>query len=140
MAFTRSRPFPEPIASINITPMIDVMLVLLVMLIITLPVVAHKVPIDLPGPGTPPVRQEVPHRLDIAAGGALAWDGRAIADAELPRLLEGVAGDPAGVLHMRTDPTARYERFDAVLATVKRANVSRLGFIGDAAHADWGAR
>ncbi|WP_326525454.1 ExbD/TolR family protein [Sphingomonas sp.] len=129
---------PEPLSAINITPMIDVMLVLIVMMILTIPVMSHKVPIDLPGAGDfVPRAPDQPHRLAIAASGALSWDGRAIADAQLPVLLEGVTRDPAAVLHMQTDPAARYERFDTVLATVKRANVTRLGFVGDAAHADW---
>jgi biopolymer transport protein ExbD len=55
-------------------------------------------------------------------------------------LLTAVSADAAGVLHMRTDPAARYERFDAVLATAKRANITRLGFIGDALLADWNAK
>lgn len=128
---------PEPLSAINITPMIDVMLVLIVMMILTIPVMSHKVPIDLPGPGERGPIADQPHRLAIAASGALSWDGRTIADADLPALLEGVTRDPAAVLHMQTDPAARYERFDTVLATVKRANVTRLGFVGDAAHADW---
>lgn len=133
MAHARLQPAPEPIATINITPMIDVMLVLIVMLILTIPVMTHKVPIELPQPGPPREAPDVTHRLDIARDGALAWDGRAIADAELPALLDAVARDGRQVLHMRTDPEARYDRFDETLAVVKRANITRLGFIGDAA-------
>jgi biopolymer transport protein ExbD len=110
--------------------------VLIVMLILTIPLKTHKVPIELPQPG-PATTREAPHRLEIAATGGLSWDGRAIADAELPSLLAAVSRDAAQVLHMRTDPAARYERFDTVLATVKRANINRLGFIGDAPLADW---
>ncbi len=127
----------EPMSDINITPMIDVMLVLIVMLILTIPLKNHKVPIDLPAPNLSAVASLTPHRLEIAATGGLSWDGRAIVDAELPGLLAAVAGDVDQVLHMRTDPAARYERFDAVLATVKRANVTKLGFVGDAPLADW---
>ena len=122
----------EPISDINITPMIDVMLVLIVMLILTIPIMNHKVPIDLPQPGPARTTPEKPHRLEISRGGALSWDGRAIADAELKPLLAGMVGnEDKPVLHMRTDPEARYERFDQVLAQVKRANVQRLGFVGD---------
>jgi biopolymer transport protein ExbD len=123
----------EPISEINITPMIDVMLVLIVMMILTIPIMSHKVPIDLPAPGVAS-DQTAPHRLEITRGGTLNWDGRAIADIELAPLLAGMIGNEAApVLHMRTDPEARYERFDQVLAQVKRANVQRLGFVGDAA-------
>ncbi|UIJ45611.1 biopolymer transporter ExbD [Sphingomonas cannabina] len=122
----------EPFSDINITPMIDVMLVLLVMLILTIPTMTHKVPIDLPQPGPSMGTPEQPHRLEIARSGALSWDGRAIADAELKPLLAALtAGGEEPVLHMRTDPEARYERFDQVLAEVKRANIRRLGFVGD---------
>lgn len=129
MAIVRARPFPEPISTINITPMIDVMLVLLVMLILTIPMKVHKVAIDLPSP-SPVAASSVPHRLAIARDGSLSWDGRTVRDAELPGLLDGVARDKAQVLHVQTDPEARYERFDATLAVVKRANVQRLGFVG----------
>ena len=122
----------EPFSDINITPMIDVMLVLLVMLILTIPAMTHKVPIDLPQPGPARAAREQPHRLEIMRSGALSWDGRAIADAELKPLLAALtAGGGEPVLHMRTDPEARYERFDQVLAEVKRANIQRLGFVGD---------
>ena len=128
----------QPMSDINITPMIDVMLVLIVMLILTIPLKNHKVAVELPQAG-PPSASLVPHRLEIAATGGLSWDGRAIGDAELPVLLGTVSRDTGQILHMRTDPAARYERFDAVLATVKRANVTKLGFIGDAPLADWSA-
>lgn len=126
---------PEPMSSINITPMIDVMLVLIVMLILTIPLKTHEVPIELPTGGV--ASESTTHRLEIAATGALTWDGRGIGDGELPRLLEAVSADTGAVLHLRTDPAVRYERFDTVLATVKRANVTRLGFVGDAALRDW---
>jgi biopolymer transport protein ExbD len=61
----------------------------------------------------------------------LFWDGRRIADSELPGLLGTMQQDTAAVLHMNTDPEARYERFDSVLAVVKRAGVERLGFVGN---------
>lgn len=124
----------EPMSSINTTPMIDVLLVLIVMLILTIPLMTHKVTIDLPVAGPPAADPAKPHRLEIAQSGALSWDGRTITDAELPNLLAAVVRDgDKPVLQLRTDPEARYERFDSVLATVKRANITRLGFVGDAA-------
>ncbi|MCW4462837.1 biopolymer transporter ExbD [Sphingomonas sp. BT-65] len=120
---------PEPFSAINTTPLIDVMLVLLIMMIITIPTATHKLPVELPQ-GPPGQVLDAPHRLDIAANGALAWDGRAIADAELPVLLAAiVAAD--GVLHFKADEAARYERFAEVLTTVKRAGVTKLGFVGN---------
>ncbi len=124
----------DPIATINITPMIDVMLVLIVMLILTIPIKNHKLAIDLPGPAPVSVPQAEPHRLAIARDGTIGWDGRMVDDAQLKQLLTAAAGDPARrVLHMQTHPEARFERFDQVLADVKRAGITRLAFIGDSA-------
>lgn len=121
---------PTPFSAINVTPFIDVMLVLLIVMILSIPMNTHKVPIDLPQGGDR-VDPQPPHRLGIDRAGALSWDGAPIADAALPALLAGVQRDPAATLHMQTDPEARYERFDSVLAVVKRAGIERLGFVGN---------
>ena len=120
---------PELISTINTTPLIDVMLVLLIMMIITIPTANHKIPVELPT-GIPSTQTDMPHRLDIAASGALSWDGGAITDAQLPALLSSTVA-MKGVLHLKADEAARYERFSMVLAQVKRAGVTRLGFIGN---------
>ncbi|OYX48919.1 MAG: hypothetical protein B7Y97_10055 [Sphingomonas sp. 32-66-10] len=118
----------EPFSALNITPLIDVMLVLLIMLIVTIPSLTHKVPVDLPqGDETAPPGQ--PHQLDITADGTLLWDGARISDAQLPALLKAGASADAPLL-LKTDEAARYERFDAILAQVKRAGVSKLAFVG----------
>ncbi|MBN8810469.1 MULTISPECIES: biopolymer transporter ExbD [unclassified Sphingomonas] len=127
----RARRIPDtaPIGAINITPLIDVMLVLLVVIIIAIPIASHKVPVDLPaGRGTPvPLPPAV---LAIDRQGALHWNGAALADAALPERLAALQKSGA-VLHLQTDPEARYERFDGILATVKRAGITRLGFVGN---------
>ncbi|WP_213981277.1 biopolymer transporter ExbD [Sphingomonas sp. dw_22] len=130
MARTARIPEPVPFSTINVTPFIDVMLVLLIVMILSVPVMRHKVPIDLPRDGTASA-PETPHKLAIDRGGALYWDGAPIGDAALPGALAALRADPKGVLHMQTDPEARYERFDAVLAAVKRAGIERLGFVGN---------
>lgn len=123
---------PDPTPSINTTPLIDVLLVLLIMIVMTLPMQTHKLPIDVPPPGkTPPA--EPPHRLDIMANGALLWDGAALPDSALSGRLAPIASQPKGVLLMRTDPQASYNRFATVLDTVKTAGIERLGFIGNEA-------
>lgn len=119
---------PQPIAAINITPLIDVMLVLLIMMILTLPTVTHEVPVSLPAPG--PVVPTVAHRLDIAASGALMLDGVAVSEAALPDRLAAIHADPHATLALNADADARYEAFDRILATIKRAGVTRLGFVG----------
>jgi biopolymer transport protein ExbD len=131
----RARTVPQadfaPIAAINTTPLIDMMLVILIMLIVTIPMSTHKVPLDLPRPApipqTPPV-----HRLGILASGALTWDGQALAAATLPARLRNFEADPAlPVLELNADGAARYEGVDEVLAVIRRAGVTRLGFVGN---------
>lgn len=133
----RSRPqaFPEPqpFSQINTTPLIDVLLVLLIMLILTIPTVTHKVPVDLPASGKGAVDIER-HRLTIARSGALAWDGAPVPEAALPARLASLKSADA-LLELKVAPEARYERFDQVLATIKRAGVERLGFVDHARYA-----
>jgi biopolymer transport protein ExbD len=123
-----------PIVAINTTPLIDMMLVILIMIIVAIPMANHKVPVDLPGP--PPDVPTAPppfHTLSLDAGGALAWDGQALAAAALDARLAAHAADPARpVLHLAAAGEARYERVDQVLAQIRRAGVTRLGFIGNA--------
>ncbi|HYI65056.1 MAG TPA: biopolymer transporter ExbD [Allosphingosinicella sp.] len=120
-----------PIATINTTPLVDVMLVLLIMFIIIIPVASHKVPVDLPPPDPAAIAVPPPvHRLDIAAGGGLAWDGAPLAAASLPARLRALAADPdRPVLHLNADGEARYEQVDIILADIARAGVTRLGFV-----------
>ena len=121
----------QPIATINTTPLIDLMLVLLIMFIISIPAATHKVPVDLPLP-SPDQLQPVPvHRLGIDEAGGLSWDGSVLPDSQLPLRLRALAADPASPdLHLAAVAEARYERVDQVLAQVKRAGIRRLGFIG----------
>lgn len=123
----------SPIASINTTPLVDVMLVLLIMFIMIIPVTTHKVDLDLPGP-PPPVPGPPPpsHRLDIAANGALLWDGAALASAALPGRLAALAADPDDpVLQLGADGEARYEQVDQILAQIRTAGVTRMGFVNN---------
>lgn len=119
----------EPFSEINVTPFIDMLLVLLIMLILTIPIASHQVPVDLPQQGVPPIDPPEPHRLAFDAAGALSWDGRRIADAELPALLREAAKTDAP-LAIDPDANTRYERFDQVLAQARRAGINKLGFMG----------
>lgn len=120
-----------PIAAMNLTPLIDMMLVILIMLIVAIPLANHKVPVDLPVEG-PQMAPPPSHTLAIDAAGALAWDGRPLPAAALPARLAALSADPARpVLHLAAAGEARYERVDQVLADVRRAGVTRLGFIGN---------
>jgi len=128
---------PQPMSSLNITPLIDVMLVLLVMMILTIPAMTHKVPLELPQPGDGPAQRPVIHQLDLAANGALRLDGAALAPAALPGRLAALKADPNAELHVNTDPMTRYDRFDETLATIKRAHITRLGFVGNERYTDF---
>ena len=124
----------QPGPMINTTPLIDLMLVLIVMLILAIPVSTHKMPIDLPGPPdvTPLAPPPPTHRLDIDAIGRLAWDGSGVTEAQLAARLAAMARDPAvPVLFFAPDAETRYERVDETLALVMRAGVTRLGFVGN---------
>jgi biopolymer transport protein ExbD len=120
----------EPFSTVNTTPLIDVLLVLLIMFIITLPLMTHSVKIDLPRIGE--TQDVLPHRLLLDSAGRLSWDGAPIAEAALPaRLAAFRAAEPDGVLHFRAEAETRYEDFDRILADVKRAGIRRLGFVGN---------
>lgn len=121
----------DPVPQMNTTPLIDVLLVLLVILIITIPVQSHKLPIDLPPAGkasAPPVI----HRLSLAADGTTRWDGNAIDEATLIASLTAMKKDPARpLLQMIVDAETAYVRFDRTLAIVKREGITKLGFVGN---------
>ncbi len=121
----------EPIGGINTTPLIDVLLVLLVMFIITIPVQMHEIPVPLPQASAAPAESQVPHLLTIAAGGAVMLDGRAVRRAALAGPLAVLRDDPRAALQIKTDPQTRYDDFAQTMAVVRRAGISRLGFVGN---------
>jgi biopolymer transport protein ExbD len=125
-------PAEAPISALNTTPLIDVMLVLLIMFIVTIPIMTHKVEVDLPtGPPPPQAPPEI-HDLAMDVAGRLRWDGAPIGEAALPaRLAAFKARGPNAVLHFRAAGETRYEDFDRVLAVLKRAGIERLGFVGN---------
>lgn len=140
MALPRSLPrcsVDEPLSELNITPLIDVLLVLLVMFIITIPAMTHKVPMDLPTGTLPPGTPPVVHRLAIAADGVIRLDGGIVAEGALPARLRPLVADPAASLVIDADGAARYEVFDRTLATIRRAGIGRLGFADNARFADF---
>ena len=121
----------------NTTPLIDVLLVLLVMLIITIPMQTHAVKLDLPGGPPPPVSIDpVKNRLAITAGRALLWNGRAVSKPDLRVLLEASAASRSEPeLHLLPSAEAPYAAVNEVFAMAKRAEVTRMGFVGNEAYA-----
>jgi biopolymer transport protein ExbD len=127
----------QPIAELNTTPLIDVMLVLLIMFILTVPLATHAVKLNLPTGGPPPFNEPKVHRIDLQAGGHILWDGASMPTVQLPGRLDAfLAAHNDGVLELRADGGARYEDFDKLLATVKRSGIERLAFVGNERFAD----
>src|SRR5437868_7575845 len=129
---------PTPMMEMNTTPLIDVLLVLLVMLIITIPIQSHAVKLDLPArpPATTP--QPISNTLEITRAGTLLWNGQPITRDGLKydlQLTQHMTRIPE--LHLRPDPIARYEVVDEVLAIIKREQVEKVGFVGNEAYAHW---
>ena len=126
----------SPIAEVNTTPLIDVMLVLLIMFIITIPIATHGVKIDLPSKPTTTLLKPETHTLVMNESGALRLDGAPVAEADLRGRLHGMEdANPLAQLHFQVEGQARYEDFDRVLAEVKKAGIQNLGFVGNQAFA-----
>jgi len=130
---------PEVLMDINTTPLIDVMLVLLIMLIITIPAQLHSVNLDMPVvTSTPPKTDPVVVKIDIEADASLRWNGQMLADRQAleAKLAEAAALHPQPELHIRSHAKAKYEAAAAVLAGAQRAGLSKLGIVGTERFAD----
>jgi biopolymer transport protein ExbD len=125
----------EPMVDMNITPLIDVLLVLLIMLIMTIPPQTHAVKLDLPvnqQNTPPPPIQPLKNTVTITAQDQITWNGTPITQQQLRQYLEVTQQmNPVPELHLQPDATARYEIVDEVLATTKRAHVQKMGFVGN---------
>jgi biopolymer transport protein ExbD len=125
----------EPMLDVNVTPLIDVMLVLLIMFIITIPIQTHAVKLDLPvnQPNPPPVIvQPVKNVVSINAQDQVLWNGSPVDMATLRQYLDTTQQmNPVPELHLQPDATARYEIVDQVLAVTKKAHVQKMGFVGN---------
>ena len=129
----------EPMMEINTTPLIDVMLVLLIMFIITIPVQTHAVKLDLPqnNPNdTPPPVDPVKNKLvDHARAMRSCGTARRSTWSQLRQYLDVTQQmNPVPELHLQPEPEARYELVDEVLAVTKQAHVSKMGFVGNEAY------
>jgi biopolymer transport protein ExbD len=125
---------PAPMMEMNTTPLIDVMLVLLVMMIITIPPQSHAVKMDLPQGGVP-IPNPVKNLLIVTANGETLWNGETVTNGQLRAVLSATAAmEPAPELHFRPDAKARYARVDEVLAMSKQAGVTKMGFVGNDAY------
>ena len=129
----------EPMMDINTTPLIDVMLVLLIMFIITIPIQTHAVKLDLPqdNPNSnPPPIDPVKNKIVVTKAGQILWNGQQVDPIQLRQFLDiTTTMTPVPELHLQPEPEARYELVDEVLAVTKRANVQAMGFVGNEAYA-----
>jgi len=124
----------EPMLDINTTPLIDVMLVLLIMFIITLPVLTHAVKLDMPqARATPPDQiQTQPIRVDIDWDGTVLWDGNVVTLDQFESYVRSEAARrPQPELHVRPDRRAAYDTVAKVLAIAQRNGMQRIGFVGN---------
>jgi len=142
MAMAAATAEGDPMMDINTTPLIDVMLVLLIMFIITIPIQTHAVkldlPVDDPNNKTPPPIDPVKNKVVVAANGQILWNGTPINLVTLRQYLDLTQQMPqVPELHLQPEPQARYELVDQVLAVTKRAQVEKMGFIGNEAYASW---
>ena len=128
----------NPMIDMNTTPLIDVLLVLLVMLIITIPAATHSLKLDLPQPSRVPLPDATVNLLEITSGGLLLWNGQPITRDGLVYDLERTQQmQPTPELHLRPQPQVRYAAVADVLGMVKRAQVRKFGFVGNEAYANW---
>ena len=131
MAFGTQDDSDEVMNEINMTPLVDVMLVLLIIFIITIPVMKHAVNIDLPRATNQPENAKPQTvRLSVAADGAYYWNEAKIDDDTMAlRLKEEGAKDPQPELHIRGDKDVRYERVAQAMAAAQQAGVRKIGFV-----------
>ncbi|HZF85344.1 MAG TPA: biopolymer transporter ExbD [Burkholderiaceae bacterium] len=133
MAFGTQDEPDDVMNEINMTPLVDVMLVLLIIFIITVPVMKHAVNIDLPRETTQ--REETKPEtisLSVDADGSYYWNQEKIDDATLESRLAAAGAQPQPPeLHIRADKAVRYERVAGAMAAATRAGVHKIGFIND---------
>ena len=123
----------SPMAEINVVPLVDVMLVLLIIFIITAPLLTHSVKIDLPkAESTANITRPEHIELAIRADGSLFWNGEPVALEQLaPRFGATVAQAPKTELHIRADKLAHYEHVARIMSIAAKAGMARIGFITD---------
>jgi biopolymer transport protein ExbD len=131
MAFGTQDEIDDVMNEINMTPLVDVMLVLLIIFIITVPVMKHSVAVDLPRANSSPQDARPDSiRLSVDATGQYFWNEQPLAEADLAaRLAAEGRREPQPELHIRGDKEARYDRVAQALAAAQRSGLRKIGFI-----------
>ncbi|GIL05225.1 biopolymer transporter ExbD [Betaproteobacteria bacterium PRO7] len=129
--FERGTSPSQPMAEINVTPLVDVMLVLLVIFIITAPLLSYAIKLDLPDARAPAANAASDAiKLSIDADGRVFWNSEPLGEGELaPRLAAAARQSPQPELHLRADKGTRYERIAAVMSAAQEAGLARIGFV-----------
>ena len=125
---------PQEMVDINTTPLIDVMLVLLIMLIITIPVQTHAVRLDMPSASPPPAEAPPPVvELEIDFDGTILWNGNVVPDRRTleGQLAQAAAQNPQPEFHIRPNKLVEYKYVAAVLASAQRLGVTNIGLVGN---------
>ena len=128
----------EPMLEMNMTPLIDVLLVLIIMFIITIPPQTHAVKLDLPTNqqnNVPPPVDPIKNKVVVTQAGAILWNGTPVDLGLLKQYLDvSQQMNPVPELHLQPEAEARYEVVDEVLAVTKKAKVEKMGFVGNEAY------
>ena len=131
MAFGTQDNSDEVMNEINMTPLVDIMLVLLVIFIITIPVMQHAVHVELPRASNQAnTAKPETIRLDVDASGAYFWNGAPLQESALAaKLIAAASAQPQAELHIRGDRAVRYEHVARVMAAAQRAGIKTMGFV-----------
>ena len=134
MQTTSNNTSAEPMMEMNMTPLIDVLLVLIIMFIITIPIQTHAVKLDLPQ-NTPPtdvIIKPVKNDVAITRLGQVTWNGSPVTLVQLRQFLDVTQQmDPIPELHLQPEADARYDLVNRVLVVTKQAKVAKMGFVGN---------
>lgn len=123
----------QPMSEINVTPLVDVMLVLVIIFIITAPLLTHGIKIDLPKASST-ANPEKPETvtLSLDAKGKVFWNDQPVEDAQLPaKMAEAAAKQPQPELHLRADQNTRYQKLAEIMSAARNAGLTKLGFVTD---------
>ena len=124
---------PPPMSDINVTPLVDVMLVLLIIFIVTAPLLTHGIRIDLPKASSQ-ANPEQPDTVTIAieANGKISWNDKLVDDTRLQAVMAEAAGkQPQPSVHIRADRATTYQRLAKIMSMAKKAGLTKLGFVTD---------
>lgn len=122
--------FQAPIAEINTTPLVDVMLVLLVIFLVTAPMLTQAVKLELPNENATQIQDENPIKISIDASGQYYWDNAALSPETInQRLQEAAAANSKQPIHLRADKHVAYGKVSYILAAAQRYGLNNIGFV-----------